>query len=150
MLTLATCSHLQLGCLLNEDTSKLVFPWLVITILNKLNLMGLFNLKHSNWVFFTHKLCRKTWTECCFYMHNIQLLFFFFFKHFYTIHKEALTGKKEERFLRIRSTTTGRGGGHISEMLQATPEIWMLSGLPKQTGLFIQQSMVLFWFRCGN
>lgn len=49
---------------------------------------GLFNLKHSN-VFLTNcaELChstRRTWTECCLYMQNIHVSFFFCISTLYT------------------------------------------------------------------
>lgn len=103
-----------IGSLLKMRTHQNFIPLVGNGIINKPNSMG-FNLEHSNRVFsLTNcavlcQLTRRTWTECCLYMQNIHGLFF---KHFYTIHKGALTGKKGEV-----STNTMHydksGNGHI-------------------------------------
>lgn len=116
---------------------------------NKLDLMGSFNLKHSNRLFFFFfksqtvqyfcQLTRKTWTECCFYMQNIHLVFFCVFFVFFsisTLYTRRHRLKKRKRLVQIQSTTTGREVDTFLQcyiqFVQPTPEIWMLSGLPKQ------------------
>lgn len=81
-------------------------------------------------------------------MQNIHGLF----KHFYTIHKEALTEKKKERVSTNTMHYDKSGNGHILcnaifKFVQPTPEIWMLSGLQKQNWPLytVEHSAYLFY-----
>lgn len=87
MLSLATHFHLQLGSLfkIKVRTHQNFYSPLCNEI-NWTEQALFFNLKHSNWFFFPHKLCstlsvdkENLKRECCFYMQNIHFPFFFFF-----------------------------------------------------------------------
>lgn len=86
--------------------------------------MGSFNLKHSNWFFFSHKLCstlsvdKENLNRVLFYMQNIHVLFFFFFfLSISTLYTRRRWLKKKERLVQIQCTTTSREMDTYSAML---------------------------------